>query len=309
MQSYGFILVTGGLGFIGHHTVVRFLAQNCRVRVLDNLSTGCRENLPENALNNPNLEIIEGDIRDFASCTHAMDGVDAVLHLAAQVSVPKSIEDPVKSAETNVSGFLNILDAARQKEKMPRIVYASSAATYGATEGACEETAKATALSPYGLEKQLNEEYAKLYQNLYGLQTMGLRYFNVYGPGQDPASDYAGVLAKFAGQITDGTPLTIFGDGEQTRDFVFVKDVAAANYNAIQSDATGVSNIASGKSVTLNQLIDTIEDILNSTVERAYKAPRAGDIKHSTADMGKAREFLTSSTDLKSGLKDLLKTC
>ena len=219
------VLVTGGAGFIGSHTVEGLLEADARVRVLDNLSTGKRSNLPPHK----HLDIQVGDIRNPNDVAMAMQGITHVLHLAAQVSVQASVESPPTSCSQNILGFVNVLHAARQ-QKVKRFVYASSAAVYGIPESVpLAENAELKPISPYGLEKYVNEQYATLFHSLYGFPSLGLRYFNVFGPRQDPKSPYAGVISKFIERISEQRPLTVFGDGLQTRDFIFVKDIARAN--------------------------------------------------------------------------------
>ncbi len=273
------ILVTGGAGFIGSHTVENLLSQGHAVRVLDDLSTGRPDNLPDH----PQLELLIGDIRNPQAVMHAMQGVDRVLHLAAQVSVQASVDAPPTSAERNLTGFINVLDAARQAG-VQRFVYASSAAVYGQpitlplSEGSAVHPA-----SPYGLEKLINDQYAKLYAELYGMSCLGLRYFNVFGPRQDPRSPYAGVLSKFKERIEQQATLLVFGDGEQTRDFIYVGDVAEANRRALFADQTGVLNVATGQSRTLNQVIASFGQVVGKQLDVSHQPARSGDIVHSAA--------------------------
>jgi UDP-glucose 4-epimerase len=298
------VLVTGGAGFIGSHSVDALMASGARVTVLDNFSTGKRTNLPEHS----RLKVIVGDIRDAAAVNAAMVGVTHVLHLAAQVSVPASVKDPLASSQHNVMGFLNVLDAAR-RAKVSRFVYASSAAVYGAPEELpLTEESPALPLSPYGLEKYINDQYAALYNKLYGLSTLGLRYFNVYGPRQDPSSAYAGVISRFASALGKDEQLRVFGDGGQTRDFIFVKDVARLNRSALESDANGVCNIATGHSVTLLELIAALAKCAEKTADIRHESPAAGDIRHSSASPRKMLELLAPAamTPLADGLKQLL---
>jgi UDP-glucose 4-epimerase len=237
-----------------------------------------------------------------------MAGVSHVLHLAAQVSVPASVKDPLASSQHNVQGFLNVLDAARRVQ-VERFVYASSAAVYGAPEELpLTEESPVVPLSPYGLEKSINDQYAALYNELYGLSTFGMRYFNVYGPRQDPASPYAGVISRFAAALEKNEPLRVFGDGGQTRDFIFVKDVAGFNLRALQSPASGVCNIATGRSVTLLDLIDTLAKAVECKAKVSYEAPAPGDIRHSSASPEKMYELLapTAMTPLPDGLRQLI---
>ncbi|MFH2135172.1 MAG: NAD-dependent epimerase/dehydratase family protein [Pseudomonadota bacterium] len=300
------ILVAGGAGFIGSHSVEALLAEGVQVRVLDNFSTGKQSNLPSH----PNLQIVKGDIRDAEAVNQAMVGITHVLHLAAQVSVPASVADPVGSSHHNIDGFLNVFDAAR-RAGVRRFVYASSAAVYGAPEKLpLDETSPVMPLSPYGLEKSINDQYAALYRQLYQLSSLGLRYFNVYGPRQDPASPYAGVISRFASAMTNGDTLRVFGDGGQTRDFIFVKDVAQLNKRALMSDVDGVCNIATGHSVTLLELIDTLAKCAGCTPQIRHEPPAPGDIRHSSATPRKMFERLDppAMTALAEGLKQLLET-
>lgn len=297
------ILVTGGAGFIGSHTVDCLLAQGRRVRVLDNFSTGRWENLPTH----PMLEVVRGDIADHACVEQAMVGVSAVLHLAAQVSVQASIDEPLASARSNISGFLTVLEAAR-RAGVARFVYASSAAVYGTPAHLpLDEEAPIRPLSPYGLEKSINDQYAALYRQLHGLSSLGLRYFNVYGPRQDPRSPYAGVISKFIDRLKSRSPLSIFGDGLQTRDFVFVKDVARANAQALGGDVIGVCNIATGSSVTLLQMIDALGLAAGCTPVVEHLPAKDGDIRDSATLVGRMNGELgvTAQIKLEEGLAQL----
>ncbi len=299
------VLVTGGAGFIGSHTVDLLLSQNVAVRVLDNLSSGHRSNLPGS---HPQLEFIEGDITDSETVERAMHEISHCLHLAAQVSVVASLEDPQNSAMQNIIGFVNVLTAARNGGA-ERLVYASSAAIYGEpSEIPLSENADKSQLSPYGLEKQVNEEYADMYHRLDGFSSLGQRYFNVYGPRQDPKSPYAGVIALFVDRISAGQNLTVFGDGEQTRDFVYVADVAAANVAALGSEVAGACNIATGKRITLLKLIEILSGITGNHCEVSFQPEREGDIRHSLADTEKMNNVLGISalTTMEQGLIRLL---
>ena len=275
------VLITGGAGFIGSHTADTLLAQGFAVRVLDNFSNGKHANLNADALATKQLTLVEGDVRDMASVEAAVAGVDAVLHLAAQVSVPRSVADPIESSTHNNAGFLNVLDAVR-RHKVPRMVYASSAAVYGVPEALpLTESSAAKPQSPYGLEKFINDQYAALYRELYGVSSVGMRYFNVYGPRQDPKSPYAGVISKFAEGLETGRALRVFGDGSQTRDFIYVGDVARANVLALQADVTGVLNVGTGTSVTLLELIDAMKKAFDKPALVSHEAAATGDIAHS----------------------------
>lgn len=298
------ILVTGGAGFIGSHCVERLLAAGHQVRVLDDLSSGHRHNLPDH----PALTFVHGDVRDEATVRAAMQGIERVLHLAAQVFVPTSIEQPVYSASVNLLGFVQVLDAAR-RAGVARVVYASSAAVYGdPAHLPLDEQAPTHALSPYGLDKLVNDQYAQLFGQLYGLSSVGLRFFNVYGPRQDPRSPYSGVISVFATRARAGQPLTVFGDGLQTRDFVAVRDVARACEAALFSDATGVINVATGHSVTLLELIAALQDVVGQPIAVRHAEPRDGEVRHSAARPERLQRELgiADPLDLRAGLRLLL---
>ena len=297
------VLITGGAGFIGSHTTDQLLAAGARVRVLDNFSSGKRENLPFH----PELEVIAGDIRDPAAVAGALAGVTHVLHLAAQVSVQASVESPAESASVNVAGFLNVLDGVR-RAGIRRFVYASSAAVYGIPARLpLDESAPSLPISPYGLEKAINDQYAALFLELYGVPTLGLRYFNVFGPRQDPASPYSGVISIFTRRLRDNLPLTVYGDGQQTRDFVYVGDVARANVLALGSLATGACNVATGQTITLLQLIDTLAGVAGTRPAVQFAAARSGDIRPSAADNSRLRTELKLDryTAVREGLQRL----
>lgn len=297
------VLVTGGAGFIGSHSVERLLESGARVRVLDNFSSGKRANLAAH----PQLEVIEGDIRDKQAVDAALSGVSHVLHLAAQVSVVTSVEDPLTSAAINIGGFLNVLDGARRLG-VRRVVYASSAAVYGLpVKLPLDEAAPTAPISPYGIEKSIDDQYGALYHGLYGYPALGLRYFNVFGPRQDPSSPYSGVISIFTRRLREGSPLTVFGDGLQTRDFIYVGDVARANLAALQADACGVCNVATGRSVTLLELIEALGRVAGIAPQVLHAQARTGDIRDSAADNGKLRSVLglAEFTTLEEGLQRL----
>jgi len=286
------VLITGGAGFIGSHTADALLTQGFTMRVLDNFSNGKHANLNALALADGRLTVIEGDVRDAAITDAAVKGVDAVLHLAAQVSVPRSVADPVESATHNIAGFLNVLDAVR-RHKIPRMVYASSAAVYGVPEALpLTEANTAKPLSPYGLEKFINDQYAALYGELYGVSSVGMRYFNVYGPRQDPKSPYAGVISKFADGLEGASPLRVFGDGSQTRDFIYAGDVARANVLALQGDVVGVLNVGTGTSVTLLELIEAMKEAFDKPAMVRHEPPATGDIAHSATNPARLKQTL-----------------
>ena len=300
------VLVTGGAGFIGSHTVDLLLEENIPVRVLDNFSSGRRSNLDDS---NPLLEIVEGDMVNTQTVRQQMSGITHCLHLAAQVSVVASLEDPVHSATQNIVGFVNVLNEC-QNQGVDRLVYASSAAVYGnPSQIPLPEDAEKSQLSPYGLEKQVNEEYADLFSRLHGFSTLGQRFFNVYGPRQDPGSPYAGVIALFVDAITQNREITIFGDGKQTRDFIYVKDVAKANVAALHSQLNGACNIGTGIQSTLLNLIDVLSMITGGTSKVNYRPARDGDIKHSLPIVARMNQELgiSARTDIEEGLRELLK--
>ncbi|MBB5019881.1 UDP-glucose 4-epimerase [Chitinivorax tropicus] len=301
------ILVTGGAGFIGSHSVDALLSAGFSVRVLDNLSSGKLDNLPKH----PRLSFVQADISDAAAVDAAMDGVEAVLHLAAQVSVQASIESPAFSAQSNIAGFINVIEAAR-KHGVKRLVYASSAAVYGTpAQLPLDETSPTRPLSPYGLEKLINDQYAALYRELHGFSSLGMRYFNVYGPRQDPRSPYAGVISRFIDRLQQQAPLTVFGDGGQTRDFIFVKDVAKANLAALQSSLQGVCNIGTGRSVTLLQMIDSLGQAASRGLQVDHQPARDGDIRESATQVTRMNQSLgvVASVGLIDGLKELVASC
>ena len=304
-------LVTGGAGFIGSHLVERLLSDGHAVRVLDDFSTGRRDNL---AFVRPgmNVEIIEGDIRDGKAVAGAVTAVDGVFHEAAMVSVPRSVEQPELSCDINAHGTARVLDAARAAG-VRRVVYASSAAVYGETGAEpLSEREPPRPVSPYGLDKLYTEQLGVLYQALHGLETVPLRYFNVFGPRQDPSSTYSGVISIFASRFLAGDGVTIFGDGEQTRDFVYVADVVEANVRAMVGPYAGPRplNVGGGGATTLKALARTIADIVGVEARVTYAPARSGDIRHSRADISAIAEALGFSPrwTVRSGLEALIKS-
>lgn len=289
-------LITGGAGFIGSH-IVEFLINNNakRVVVLDNLSTGFLKNLePFSDLSN--FQFIEGDIRDFNTCTLAMEGIDFVSHQAALGSVPRSIKDPITTNQVNIDGFLNILTAARDA-KVKKMVYAASSSTYGTSKELPKvEDNIGKPLSPYAITKYVNELYAEIFSSTYNFNSVGLRYFNVFGPRQDPNGAYAAVIPLFFKAAIQNQAPTINGDGETSRDFTFIFNAVEANIKGLlnTSDLSTheVCNVAYGEATTLNELWTAIKDITQTSVDAIYGESRIGDIKHSLADITKAKKIL-----------------
>lgn len=293
-------LVTGGAGFIGSNIVKELLERGEQVRVLDNFSTGKRENLlPFNG--NPNLEVIEGDLRSFHIVRDALRGCDYILHQGALPSVPRSIKDPITSNEVNINGTLHILEAAREFG-VKRVVFASSSSVYGNNDTLPKvETMPVAPLSPYALTKYAGERYCQIFHALYGVETVALRYFNVFGPNQDPTSQYSAVIPKFIKLIKEGKRPVIYGDGMQSRDFTYVSNNVEANLLACTApDVAGeVFNIACGERYTLLDLVNTINEILCTHVEPVFEPPRLGEVKHSLADIEKARKMLGFEVKIK----------
>lgn len=287
-------LVTGGAGFIGSNLCEAVLKLGCKVVCLDNLSTGKQENV-DLFMDNPNYTFLKGDIRDYETCLDACKGVDFVMHQAAWGSVPRSIAYPVLYEEINIRGTLNMMQAARETG-VRRFVYASSSSVYGDHPVLPKkEGAEGELLSPYALTKRVCEEYGKLYKKLYGLNTYGLRYFNVFGRRQDPDGVYAAVIPKFIRQLLHDEAPTIHGDGEQSRDFTYIDNVVQANLRACLApeEAAGQAyNIAYGGRETLNDIYRTLTSALGKQIDPIYGAPREGDIRHSNADISKAKALL-----------------
>lgn len=308
------ILITGGAGFIGSNLCEYFLSKNNKVICLDNFATGHRHNLKD-CISNPNFSLIEGDIRNFEDCKKAVTGVDYVLHQAALGSVPRSINDPITTNDVNVSGFLNMLQAATEA-KVKRFVYAASSSTYGDSVGLPKvEEVIGKPLSPYAITKYVNELYAEIFSKTYGIQTIGLRYFNVFGRKQDPNGAYAAVIPKFVMQLMNHENITINGDGNHSRDFTYIYNVIQMNELAISTDENDavntVYNTAYGDRNTLNDLVGYLKEYLSNydpkiaDVDVIHGPDRAGDIPHSLASIDKAKELLgyNPQYSLQNGLK------
>lgn len=312
------ILITGGAGFIGSNLVEHFLNKDYQVVVLDNFATGHRHNIAPH-LENPNFTLIEGDIRDMATCVKASNGVDYILHQAALGSVPRSIKDPQTSNDVNVTGFLNMLVAARDA-KVKRFVYAASSSTYGDSESLPKvEDVIGKPLSPYAITKYVNELYADVFSKTYGIETIGLRYFNVFGRRQDPNGAYAAVIPKFVMQFMGHESPVINGTGDYSRDFTYIDNVVQMNELAMLTDnseaVNTVYNTAVGDRTTLNDLVDYLKEYLSefdaniSKVEVIHGPNRLGDIPHSLASIDKAQKLLgyKPSHKIGEGLKEAVK--
>ena len=303
-------LITGGAGFIGSNIVRELLRRNEKVRVLDNFSTGKRENISP-FVNHFNFKLIEGDLRSFHIVRDAVKGVDFILHQGALPSVPRSINDPITTNDVNILGTLNILEAAKEF-KVKRVIYASSSSVYGDSKTLPKkENMSVQPLSPYAISKYAGERYCQIYYKIYGLDTVCLRYFNVFGPNQDPFSQYSAVIPKFIKLIWEGKQPTIYGDGNQSRDFTYVSNNVEANILAcsVEGVAGEVFNIACGGSFTLLQLVDAINKILKRNIEPIFADGSPGDIKHSLASIEKAKSLLKYqvSFNFEEGLKKTIK--
>jgi len=301
-------LVTGGGGFIGSHLVERLCRDGHRVRVLDNFATGRRESLIPLL---DEIELIEGDIQSYERVHTAVRGCELVFHLAALPSVPRSVQDPLTSNASNVIGTLNVLLAARD-EGVRRVVFASSSSVYGANrELPKREEMAALPIAPYGVAKLAAEGYCRAFHEVYGLETVALRYFNVFGPRQDPLSQYAAVIPRFITACLEEQRPVVFGDGEQSRDFTYIDNAVEANLLA--AEAEGVAgekfNIACGEQTTLNQLLEAIRRLTGRSIEAEYLPPRPGDVPHSLADVSRARERLGYEVgiDIREGLERTVK--
>ncbi|MGH9803198.1 MAG: SDR family oxidoreductase [Blastocatellia bacterium] len=291
MGNQKLYLVTGGAGFIGSHIAEALVKRGDRVRVLDNLMTGKRENLAHLA---GKVEFIEADIRDYTATRQAVEGVNIVYHEAAIPSVPRSVAEPQLNHEANVNGTFNVLMAARDAG-VKRVIFAASSSAYGDTEVLPKtETMLPNPLSPYAAAKLVGELYCQVFTQVYGLETVALRYFNVFGPRQDPTSPYSGVISKFVTSLLNNQAPTIFGDGEQSRDFTYIANVVDANLRAAEApEAAGqVMNLGIGQRITLNQLFEELQKIIGTNLKPEYKEIRAGDVRHSLADIARAENLL-----------------
>jgi UDP-glucose 4-epimerase len=303
------VIVTGGAGFIGSNLAEELARKGHQVTIIDNLSTGNRGNI-QSVLQAGQVDFIEGSIADLPLMQKAFSGADYVFHQAALPSVPRSIEDPGTTDSVNITGTLNVLIAARDNA-VKKLVYASSSSVYGDTPTLPKtEDMFPNPLSPYAVTKVAGEYYCQVFTRIYDLKTVCLRYFNVYGPRQDPNSAYAAVIPLFISSVLTGKSPIIFGDGEQTRDFTFVKDVVEANIQAVESKVTGVFNLGNSQRITINQLTKLIIDITkNNKVKPVYKDPRPGDIVHSLADTSKAKAFgYNPRYSLEQGLKETIES-
>ena len=310
--SHSSFLVTGGAGFIGSHVAEYLLSNKAgKVRVLDNLSNGFRSNLEVLQQYN-GFEFIEGDIRNPETCMEACEGMDYINHQAAMGSVPRSIKEPVYFNEVNVGGFVNMVRAAVEN-KVQQFVYASSSSVYGDDPSLPKKEDKTgNCLSPYAVTKKTNELYARVFADIYGLKQLGFRYFNIFGPRQDPEGAYAAVIPLFVKNIIRKIPVYINGDGEQTRDFTHIENAVQVNIKGMLTEDPAtlnkVYNVATGKNFTVNHLFHAIRDHLKSDFEATYREPRAGDIRDSLADISLAKKFLGYQPlkDFEEGLKDTI---
>jgi len=286
-----FSLVTGGAGFIGSHLAQALVEAGNKVRILDNFSTGKEENISHLL---DDIEVVRGDLRDLDTVRKAVKGVEFVFHEGALPSVQKSVGDPLTTNHVNITGTLHVLMAARD-EGVQRVIYAASSSAYGDSPTLPKtETMTAKPLSPYAVQKYAGEHYCRVFYDLYGLETVSLRYFNVFGPRQDPTSQYAAVIPRFITALAKGEPPTVYGDGEQTRDFTYIDNVVEANLRAARAGGAAgeVINIASGAQYSLNDVLRLLRGILRTDIEAVYTDPRPGDVRHSLADISKARSLL-----------------
>jgi len=305
MALTGIALVTGGAGFIGSHIAAALMADGARVRVLDDLSTGHRENIEEIG---GDLDFVQGSVADEQLLNKVLDGVEVVFHEAAIPSVPRSVEAPLQTHIASVDGTFSLLVAARD-QKVRRVVYAASSSAYGDQPTLPKaEQMLPDPLSPYAVAKLVGEYYCQVFTRVYGLETVSLRYFNVFGPRQDPGSQYSGVVSRFISTLLSNERPVIYGDGEQSRDFTYIDNVVSANLKAASAkDAAGkVINVANGERITLNELLAELKDLTGKQdVTAEYREPRVGDVRHSLADITLARQFLEyeSKVGLREGLQ------
>jgi len=300
------VVVTGGAGFIGSHLAEELAAQGYAVVILDDFSTGRKENIAS-LRQKKNVEFVQGSITDLSGLQKLFGGIDCVFHQAAMARVPRSIEDPTTVNQVNITGTLNVLVAARD-QGVKKVVFASSSSVYGdAATLPQREDMIPSPLSPYALTKLTGEHYGIIFKQLYGLSTVCLRYFNVYGPGQDPHSQYAMVIPAFIDRAANNLPPVIHGDGEQSRDFTFIGDVVKANILAAESTAEGVYNIGSGRSITIKQLAEKIIQLMRKDLKPLHDKPRPGDVRHALADISRAKSFgYEPEWSLEDGLKKLI---
>jgi len=305
MSLSGIALVTGGAGFIGSHLTSALLGSGARVRVIDNLSTGYRENLDEIE---GDIDFVNASITDQKSLARALEDVELVFHEAAIPSVPRSVKSPLETHESSVNGTFSLLLAARDR-RVRRVVYAASSSAYGdQPESPKRESMRPDPLSPYAVAKLVGEYYCQVFTRSYGLETVSLRYFNVFGPRQDPGSEYSGVISRFVRALQAGEQPVIYGDGEQSRDFTYISNVVDANLRAAESSAANgkTINIGNGQSVTINELLQTLKELTGKqSVTAEYRDARAGDVRHSLADLSLAESVLgyTSRVGLEEGLR------
>ena len=300
------VVVTGGAGFIGSHLAEELQNRGRYVIILDDFSTGKRANI-DRILKKNSAEFVEGSVTDLALLQTLFKETEYVFHQAALARVPFSIDNPLAANEVNITGTLNVLLAARDN-KVKKVVFASSSSVYGDTSVLPQHEAMYTnPLSPYALTKLAGEYYCSIFNNIFKLNTICLRYFNVYGPRQDPHSQYAMVIPAFISRVSSGIPPVIFGDGEQSRDFTFIQDVVNVNIRAAESDVNGVFNVGGGKNITINQLAELIIKLLQKDLKPVYDKPRLGDVKHTLADVSKAKIFgYEPEWKLEDGLKKII---
>ncbi|MCD6455484.1 MAG: SDR family oxidoreductase [Methanophagales archaeon] len=303
------IVITGGAGFIGSNIAEELSKEkDNEIIIVDDLSTGKMANIRK-FNRSTNINFVRGSITDLNLLKGVFKDTDYVFHQAAIPSVPRSVKDPIASNNANINGTLNVLVAAKDCD-VKKVVYASSSSVYGDTpELPKREDMTPNPLSPYAVTKLLGEYYCNVFNDIYGLKTVSLRYFNVYGPRQDPYSDYAAVIPKFINRVSENKPPVIYGDGEQTRDFTFVKDVVKANVLAAKSDAGGVYNIANGNRISINELANMIMKLMGNNLTPMHEDPREGDVKHSLADISRAKKNLGYEPmyNLEEGLRETIK--